>query len=193
MDKLKEIAARHGFSVEAVRVVLDSLRSGGGTMAQFNHPELGGMGQWSTGMLMIGDMSNSALKARVRTLCDELSRFVALEPTNSLNRFKGTVRFPDGETVVPFDNQSMRPFDSTVWWPELFGVPSSSGAQNRVRYAYFPATSRLAIERSGRVTVYDTGKHKIYGVSQSQGTSDSLVFESQLGPVSENELTKVRD
>lgn len=193
MDKLKEIAARHGFSVEAVRVVLDSLRSGGGTMAQFNHPELGGMGQWSTGMLMIGDMSNSALKARVLTLCDELSRFVALEPTNSLNRFQGAVRSSDGETVLPFDNQSMCPFDSTVWWPELLGVPSSSGAQNRVRYAYFPETSRLAIERSGHVTVYDTGKHKIYGVSQSQGTSDSLVFESQLGPVSENELTKVRD
>ena len=163
-------------------------------MAQFNHPELGGMGQWSTGMLMIGDMSNSALKARVLALCDELSCFAALEPAaNSPNRFKGTARSYDGETVLPVDNQTMRPFDNIVWWPESLGVPSSSGAQNRVRYAYFPEASRLAIERSGHVTIYDTGRHKIYGVSQSQGTSDSLVFESQLGPVSENELMEVRD
>jgi hypothetical protein len=42
-------------------------RSGGG-QAQFGHPDLGGMGQWMPGMLMIGDMFNSGLKARVDSL-----------------------------------------------------------------------------------------------------------------------------
>jgi hypothetical protein len=43
-------------------------------MAQFSHPELGGMGQWSMGgMIMVGDMFNNGLKARVDALCNDLS------------------------------------------------------------------------------------------------------------------------
>ena len=38
------------------------------------HPDLGGMGQWSQGgMVMVGDMFNNALKARVDALCAELA------------------------------------------------------------------------------------------------------------------------
>jgi hypothetical protein len=43
-DSTGEIAQRHGFSADAARAVADALRHGGGRMAQFNHPELGGMG-----------------------------------------------------------------------------------------------------------------------------------------------------
>jgi hypothetical protein len=54
-DTIADIAQRHGFSPQAARAVADALRHGNGTMAQFNHPELGGMGQWvAGGMLMIG-------------------------------------------------------------------------------------------------------------------------------------------
>jgi hypothetical protein len=41
---------------DAVRTILRPLRSGGGTMAQFSHPDFGGMSQWSPGMTMVGDM-----------------------------------------------------------------------------------------------------------------------------------------
>jgi hypothetical protein len=42
-------------STDAVRAILEAASGGG--MAQFNYPDLGGMGQWSSGgMLMIGDM-----------------------------------------------------------------------------------------------------------------------------------------
>jgi hypothetical protein len=38
-------------------------------MAQFNHPEFAGSGQWMQGgMLMLGDMFNHALKGRVDAL-----------------------------------------------------------------------------------------------------------------------------
>jgi hypothetical protein len=47
-------------------------------MAQFSHPELGGMGQWSGGMTMIGDLSNSELKGRVERVCLELAEGVAI-------------------------------------------------------------------------------------------------------------------
>ena len=71
---IDEVAQRHGVSGDAVLSLLDSLIAGGGSMAQFSHPELGGMGQWSRGgMTMVGDMFNNALKARVDALCAELS------------------------------------------------------------------------------------------------------------------------
>src|ERR1700730_7588384 len=73
-DTIADIAQRHGFSPDAARAVAEALRHGGGTMAQFNHPELGGMGQWvAGGVLMIGDMCTNALKARVGALCRELA------------------------------------------------------------------------------------------------------------------------
>ena len=71
------VAERHGVSTDAVMVLLHALVAGGGTAAQFNHPDLGGMGQWSQGgMIMVGDMFNHGLKARVDALCNELAGLV---------------------------------------------------------------------------------------------------------------------
>jgi hypothetical protein len=69
------------------------------------------------------------------------------------------------------------------WWPAALGVPSSVGAQNDVRYAYFPAARRLAVDLKGKVTVYDTQDHQIGGFSQQQSELGSLSFASQFGPV----------
>jgi hypothetical protein len=41
--------------------------------------------------------------------------------------------------------------DQSNWWPADLGIPSSLGAQNEVRYAYFPVTRRLAIDINGIV------------------------------------------
>jgi hypothetical protein len=61
---VEELARRYGVSSQAVTTLLEAVTRGHGTMAQFSHPELGGMGQWSQGgMTMIGDMFNDALKA----------------------------------------------------------------------------------------------------------------------------------
>src|SRR5467141_2966602 len=58
---ISRVAVRHSVSADAVRTILRALRSGGGTMAQFSHPDFGGMSQWSPGMTMVGDMFNSGL------------------------------------------------------------------------------------------------------------------------------------
>ena len=64
-----DIARRHGLSREAVLAMLFAIHAGGGTMAQFSIPELGGSGQWMRGgMTMVGDMFDNALKARVDAL-----------------------------------------------------------------------------------------------------------------------------
>ncbi|SIQ32876.1 Short C-terminal domain-containing protein [Rhizobium sp. RU20A] len=78
---LTELAARHGISLDAATHMLMAVANGGGTQAQFNHPEVGGMGQWSRGgMIMIGDMFNNGLKAKVDWLCQELSDLLGSQP-----------------------------------------------------------------------------------------------------------------
>ena len=70
------------------------------------------------------------------------------------------------------------------WWPLKLGTPEAAGGQGDVRYAYFRDEKRLAIDRGGKVTVYDTADHLIGGVAQQQGSGRSdLVFTSQRGKV----------
>src|SRR5919108_6328202 len=73
-----ELAQRYGVSPEAVLTLLQALVHGHGTMAQFDHPELGGRGQWMPGgMVMVGDMFNQALRATVDGLCTALAALLA--------------------------------------------------------------------------------------------------------------------
>jgi hypothetical protein len=61
--------------------MLESVIRGNGSMAQFNHPEFGGSGQWMQGgMTMVSDMFNNYLRGRVDGLCSELSRLMANQP-----------------------------------------------------------------------------------------------------------------
>src|SRR6476469_4796359 len=69
-----ELAQRYRVSDGAVRALLDAVIRGGGAMAQFSHPDLGGSGQWMRGgMTMVGDMFNSGLQSTVSGICSELS------------------------------------------------------------------------------------------------------------------------
>jgi hypothetical protein len=169
-ESTADIAQRHGFSADAARAVAEALRHGGGRMAQFNHPELGGMGQWSAGgMIMIGDMFNNTLKARVDALCRDLA--AAPGPAPATNEQPSNT--------------------SGHWWPDNLGTASATGAQNDMRYACFPNQRRLAIMRDGRVRIYDTGEHQINGFSQQQSGNQTLTFTSQQGTVQLEDLKEV--
>jgi len=181
-----EIAGRFGVSTDAVTTLLIAVANGNGMQAQFNHPELGGMGQWSNGgMTMIGDMFNNSLKATVDGLCSELSRLTAEQ-----NVF---VPRPQGAGVQ--SQQSSTSFfvagGGSAAWPDELGFPSSTGAQNSMRYGIFPEKRRLAVDVGGRMEVYDTGDHQISGVSQQQSGDQSLTFISQYGVVRVADLPKV--
>ncbi|WP_419660700.1 hypothetical protein Dvar_11020 [Desulfosarcina variabilis str. Montpellier] len=164
---VNDISSRYQLSQDAVIHMLIAVNNGGGSMAQFNCPELGGSGQWMRGgMTMVGDMFNHGLKNTVDNLCNELSNALAAIQV-----------FPPASSSFPSANQ---------WWPQELGSPFSSGAQNDIRYAVFP--QRLAIERNGNITVYDTLDHQIGGVSQQQGGDTSLSFSSQYGTISVSSL-----
>jgi hypothetical protein len=71
--RIDELAQRYAVSTDAVMTLLQALVNTNGTMAQFNHPELGGGGQWMLGgMTMVGDMFNHGLKSKVDGLSDVL-------------------------------------------------------------------------------------------------------------------------
>ena len=157
------VAARHGFSEGAVAALGDALRRGGGRMAQFSHPELGGMGQWSGGgMLQIGAMFDHALKARVAAAIADLASAGEGEAGAA----------PRGAAT-----------GGGEWWPGELGRPSASGSQNGLAYAYFAEARRLAVSRGGRVTLHDTGHHRIFGASQSQSRGQDLAFTAEDGTV----------
>jgi hypothetical protein len=90
--------------------------------------------------------------------------------------------------------QPMKPMEplkfDPPWWPEELGEAASSGAQNGMRYAFFPQKRRLLVEKDGTKTVYDSADHQISGVSQQSGSSSSLVFRSQSGPVALDSLRR---
>ena len=170
-NAVADLATRYQLTPAAVEHMLVAVNNGAGAMAQFNCPELGGSGQWMRGgMTMVGDMFNHNLKATVDNLCNELSNLLA-----STSVF-----------VAPAAGGIS---GSGHWWPAGLGNPISSGSQNNSRYAVF--ADRLAVDRGGKVTVYDTSGHQIGGVSQQQGGSNSMTFSSQLGTVSVDSLPVV--
>ena len=197
---VEDVAQRHGVSTDAVLALLYALAAGHGTAAQFNHPELGGMGQWSQGgMLMIGDMFNNALKYKVDQLCNELAAVVRSQgwavpaSSQSQSQSSGPQGFQSqgGATASGVSLFVPGAGGPGNWWPAELGAPSSVGAQNGIRYACFPAARRLAIQLGGEVRVYDTQDHQISGFSQQQSGDASLTFTSQHGVVRVADLPRV--
>ncbi|MFU8815523.1 MAG: SHOCT domain-containing protein [Pseudomonadales bacterium] len=166
------LAERHGFSPEAVAHMLAAVRNGNGGLAQFNHPEFSGAGQWMRGgMLMLGDMFNHALKARVDALCTEIAGILSSELAGS-------------DSLFATDH-------AANWWPRPLGSPNATGSQNDIRYAYFATPHRLAVQSRDGIRVYDTLDHQIRGFSQQQGHGERVSFVSQHGVVDLSSLPLV--
>ena len=202
---INNIAQRYNFTPDAVFSMLQSVIKGNGSMAQFNHREFGGSGQWMKGgMIMLGDMFNNGLKNSVGGLCQELSNLIANQPGliqsgsfQSQNQgSQEQSNFGSGYSNNGGQQQNNSGPTGAVslfvpppagssgnWWPVGLQFPSSTGSQNNVRYAYFATIHRLAIEVNGQVTLYDTLNHQIGGFSQQQSTGGSITFTSQFGLV----------
>ena len=158
----EQLAEKHDFSLSVVHHIAQAIADGNGKIAQFNHPELGGMGQWMSGMVMIGNAFDFALKSRVSALCEDLA-----------------AAYRNGQ-ITP--QPSTIPMMQSHWWSAKLSNPSITGGQNNLRYAYFPQDQRLIIARANQETLYDTTSHIITGVSQQQVNQITiLVFHTQSG------------
>ena len=200
-----DVARRRGFSSDAVTTMLIAVSAGYGNQAQFNHPEFGGMGQWSSGgMIMIGDMFNNYLKDRVGSLCQELAGLIQGQPLFAVPAQSQSQSQGGGwqsQTGGGCQQQSSGGAGGSSlfvpnaqtgnWWPADLGMAGSTGGQNNLRYAYFPGARRLAIDVCGQVTVYDTGEHQIGSFSQQQSGDQSITFTSQFGLVRVADLPRI--
>jgi hypothetical protein len=186
------LADRYSVGVDAVKMMLDAVARGGGSMAQFNLPEFGGNGQWMRGgMTMVGDMFNNSLKATVDNLCSDLSRALESQP----NIMAAFAPQPQNQSQSQSQGSGGASFwqssQSGSWWPSELGSPASTGSQNSLRYAYFPGSNRLAIDDRGRVEVYDTSGYDIGGFGQQQSGDASITFTSPRGVVRVDRLPRV--
>lgn len=175
--------------------MLVAVHHGNGTMAQFSHPEFGGTGQWMRGgMTMVSDMFNSQLKARVDSICSEISSLLEKEQLfvpggsfQSQSQSSGRSQDRDNQSQSAGGGYSTSslfvPDPDASWWPEELGAPSAVGAQNNTHYAYFARSNRLAVKTGNDTWVYDTLNHNISGFSQQQSGGNSITFSSQFGTV----------
>lgn len=172
-DRIRSLAQKHGFEPQATEFMARTIERAEGTLAEWDHPGLGGLGEWIPGTTILHPR-NPPTEKRLDNLCLDL--LAALKET--------------GHATQPGAG-------ADIWWPKTLGLsPDSTGSQNQVRYAYFADIQRLAVDRGDGqgVTVYDTGDHEIKGVSQPQSSPvpGDLVFQSQLGPVELHRLKVVQ-
>ncbi|MCU0450961.1 MAG: hypothetical protein MUC97_14175 [Bernardetiaceae bacterium] len=127
-NSLQTLADQYGFSLGAITMLWTGLQASQGRQVQFNHPELGGLGQWQPGQTMIGDLFNGPLKVRVEQVCAALAQQVRqLPPPPLLDNFMA-----------------------------LYGEPRFSGLQNGLKYAYFPQHQLLVVQQGERVRKFNT-------------------------------------
>ena len=77
------------------------------------------------------------------------------------------------------------------WWPAELGEPAVTGDQDDRRYAIFPDRRRLLIQFGGRTETYDTGDHRIGGVTQADDGAGTPSFTSQHGLIELAALTRL--
>jgi hypothetical protein len=170
-NTLNQIAARYGFSTEGVRSMLSALIAGHGSMAQFNHADFGGPGQWMAGGMVMTATPGGVgdLRRRIDRLCDDLVQLLEQQqPAGGVALFSS----------------------SEPWWPVELGIPTSAGSQNDFAYAYFPAHDRLAIRTGAQVVVYDTVGRRLTGFGQQQ-PGGAIEIQTTEGPVTLDRLRAV--
>ncbi len=148
-NSIAQIAQTHQLSEEVVTHLFNQLALGNGRQAQFNHPALGGMGQWQNGMLMISDFSNHALKAKLTGVFADLVQLYTREGGPSSLEAK-----PETDSL---------------------GKPSMVATQNYLTVNYYQDKSLLVITDNQRKTAitYSVAPHRLTGISQ-QNQNNSL-------------------
>lgn len=194
---VEQLSQRHGVSTDAITHMLVSVQNGNGSMAQFNHPEFGGGGQWMRGgMTMVSDLFNNALKFRVDNVCNDIANELANHQTTPyVGSFQSQSQNGSGNQTqangAMGGNDLFQPDPNQNWWPQTLGAPNATGSQNNASYAYFANSRRLAVKTGQDIWVYDTLDHQIGGFGQQQGGAGTITFTSQYGTVDLSSLPVV--
>ncbi len=182
-EELSKLAERHGFSPALAQQILAQLQQNGGRQAQFNDPSLGGYGQWQAGMLMIGDMMNHALKAKVAAFLSDLAALASKSPVvpDAVAQKAGRVAERMQQTASGSSQNS-----ASVQQSGRGG--SFSVTQNGTTYQYSSEHNALVVNET---EIYDTTGLRILGISsQQQNGRGILVLNTDQGPKQLSDLPR---
>ena len=87
----------------------------------------------------------------------------------------------------------MKPMEfsrAPLWWPDELGKPNATGSQDQVQYAYFKDARRLLLREQGRISIYDTGRYQIHGISQASDVAQARMLTDQ-GPLEVSQLKRL--
>ncbi|MEO0560572.1 MAG: hypothetical protein AAF125_00560 [Chloroflexota bacterium] len=136
-SQIRAIAQKHRLSDNAVVVLAKALRRGHGRMARFNHRELGGIGMWGRGEVIIGDMRNESLRMQIWGAMNDLLPIITSHPPRKPEPEK------DSTLVMP-------------WWGDItLGPPTVHGAFENMTFGYFLEPHRVILRNDGVITHYD--------------------------------------
>ncbi len=144
---IRTLAQQHGISEGAVEVLWLAVQAGNGTAAQFSHPELGGMGQWMAGgMVMVGDFSKTHLQSTVMQICTAIAAHLQEQ------------RFATQSTPVSAPSQ-----------------PAPSQTQRQTSSGGFQATQPTAQSRQERAATIQSPTDTGRAVKENTGKSGGLL------------------
>lgn len=157
----QQLSNTHHVSVEAIQVLVRALVEGGYRSANFNHPELGGVGKWNGGDVILGDMSQEALRLKiwriVQGLLPTLQQTIPPEP----------IQEADATFVMPWWN------DVTLREPVLKGMFEST------TFGYFLEGARVVVKQSEHITHYDASGHLVTDLQMMSGARGQMVLVLQ--------------
>ncbi|MBC7893460.1 MAG: hypothetical protein H7Y12_14685 [Sphingobacteriaceae bacterium] len=188
-EELSKLAERHGFSPALAQQILAQLQQNGGRQAQFNDPSLGGYGQWQGGMLMIGDMMNYALKAKVAAFLADLAALATKSPAvpDALAQKARQAAETLQQTAFGSAQQSASAQNSASVQQSGRGG-GFSVTQNGTTYQYSAEHNALVVNET---EIYDTTGLRILGISsQQQNGQGILVLNTDQGPKQLSDLPR---
>lgn len=174
----KQVSATYGLSIEAIEVLAQALVEGGYRSASFNHRELGGVGKWNGGDVILGDMSQEAWRLKIWRAIQ------ALLPTLQQTIRAAPVADTDDATFV------------MMWWADVtLREPAISGVFESLTYGYFLEAGRVVVRNEDHHTLmhYDARGLLVTGLDVAAGERGQrvLVLRSINGDVPVHELPPI--
>lgn len=166
-QEYQRIAQQYGVSAEAVQQLAHALIRGRLKTARFNHPELGGIGKWRRGDVLLGDVRDEDHKTLVWRLAEELMPLLKHVPLPASSE-------ENEQTLV------------MPWWGDrLLGEPIITDRFESVQYGYFLESRRVIVLRGDDLIHYDADGLLVTGlvrrVSPSRGLE--LILQTVTGEV----------
>lgn len=179
---LSQLANKYKVSVASVKELESAIEKGGGTSAQFNIAELGGMGSWMKGgLIMLENSYDNVLKIRVSNLMDEISNSEgSCESCNGAKVADASINNLNGN-VAGIMNQPMKPMQPMGPIANNGSGSSMSGSSGNKSYNYDSEKNSLIVTIGNRSAYLSTNGKIVSSVQVD--ANNTFIFKDSNGNV----------